>query len=265
MFNFNDNEILTFFLVLVRYTVLFAVMPFFGDAVVPGVVRVLLGTTISFAMFPALVSQGWVNPSEAEVWGSSAGSIIAMTSLEVLFGLCIGFLGRLIFDTLTLGGTLAGTFMGFAMASQVDPLRESQTQTVSQIFTLTGMMVFLAGNGHHLMLQSVLDSYRYVHMGGVHFGPDFSKEIIGLTGHMFRIGLQLAAPIAFSVFVVNVVYGLFSKAMPQLNILVLSFAVTALIGLVVMYLSFPDLVAIVRDLSERVGDTMSRTMRVLGG
>ena len=55
---------------------------------------------------------------------------------------------------------------------------------------------------------------------------------------MIKFGLQLAAPVAVCMFAVNVAFGVLAKAMPQLNILVLSFAVRALVGLVVMFLRF---------------------------
>ena len=74
---------LSFFAVLVRFSVLLAILPFVGDKVVPTPVKVLLSLAMTIALFPMLVARGHVNLGEAAVWGATAGGIVGTIALEV--------------------------------------------------------------------------------------------------------------------------------------------------------------------------------------
>lgn len=256
LFNFSLEEVLSFFAVLVRYSVLMAVLPFVGDRMVPMPVKILLALAISIALYPALVAKGQIVPGEALAWGATTGGIVSTVALEAVYGLVLGYVARLAFEAIQLGGNLAGTFMGFGSANIYDPHQESQTQVVAQLQMTIAMLAFLALDGHHLMLRAALDSYRIVGLGKAGFGQLFSARLIDLTGQVFLFGLSIAAPVTISIFAVNVVFGVMARAMPQLNILALSMSVTALIGIVVMFLSMPQFQAVAGNVLERMADWM---------
>jgi flagellar biosynthetic protein FliR len=246
LFDFSQGEMLSFFAVLVRFSVLMAVLPFVGDRVVPTPVKILLSLAITIALFPMLVARGNINPAQATVWGASAGGIVGTICLEVLVALVLGFTAKLTFEAVNFGGNIVGTFMGFAMAAQYDPHQEAQTEVVAQLQMAIAMLLFLALDGHHLMLRASLSSYQIIGIGGLGgfiktgMNGAFVHRIIELSGDVIKFGLQLAAPIAVCMFGVNVAFGVLAKAMPQLNILVLSLAVSALVGLVVLFLTIPE-------------------------
>jgi flagellar biosynthetic protein FliR len=266
LFNFSQEEMLSFFAVLVRFSVLIAVLPFVGDRVIPTPVKILLSLSITIALFPMLVARGNVNPGDAAIWGATAGGIVGTIALEVLCALILGFTARLAFESIQFGGNLVGTFMGFSTAAQYDPHQESQTQVVAQIQMAIAMLLFLTLDGHHLMLRASLSSYQIVGIGGlagfVHSGMNgaFSQRIIELTGEVIKFGMQLAAPVAVCMFAVNVAFGVLAKAMPALNILVLSFAVTALIGLAVMFLTIPEFQGVVTNIFGLMADWMDSVL-----
>lgn len=263
LFDFSQEEMLSFFAVLVRFSVLFSVLPFVGDKVIPMPVKVLLSLAVTIALFPMLVARGNINPAQAAIWGATAGGIVGTIALEVLCALVLGYTARLSFEAIQFGGNLVGTFMGFSTAAQYDPHQESQTQVVAQIQMAIAMLLFLALDGHHVMLRASLQSYSFVGIGGmagfVKSGMNgaFSARIIQLTGEVVKFGVQLAAPVAVCMFAVNVVFGVLAKAMPQLNILVLSFAVTALIGLLVMLLSVPEFQGAATNVFSLMGEWMN--------
>jgi flagellar biosynthetic protein FliR len=268
LFNLNQitqEELMTFFAVMVRFSVLFALLPFIGDRIVPAPVKVLLAVACTIALFPALVAGGSVRPHEANIWGATTGSIAATIACEVIFGLAMGFTARMLFESISFGGNLIGNFMGFAAASTYDPHQESQTQVIAQIHTAVAMLIFLALDGHHLMLRAALDSYRIVGMGKASVGGITSTRLIEFTGQTIRFGIQLAAPVALSIFAVNVAFGVIAKAMPQLNILVLSFAVTSLVGLAVMLMCVPEFQGAAGAVLSRVGDWMEAVSLSLVG
>lgn len=271
LFNFNQEEMLTFFAVLVRYSVLFAVLPFVGDRYVPAPVKILLALAVTMALFPGLVASGQVRPGEAIAWAATSSGIIGTIAGEAIVALVLGYTARLVFDSVNLGGNLMGGFMGLSMASVYDPEQQSQTQIVAEIQMILAMLLFLVLDGHHLMLRASLQSYGIVGLGGtIHAfsgagsgSSQFSEKLIMLTGQVIRFGLQLAAPVALVLFAINLIFGVLAKAMPQLNILVLSMAVSVLVGLSVMFLSLGEFNAAVSEILEKIGEWMNGMLQAL--
>jgi len=247
------EELITFFGVLVRYGTLAAVLPIVGDRVVPGPVKVLLALALSIVAYPMLIGRGDIKVAETLQWSGDAGRIAVVIGTETLFGLVMGFTARLIFDGINFGANLVGNFMGLSAASTFDPHQETQTQVIAELQVAIATLLFLALDGHHWMLKACLDSYSAVGMGKAGIGQALGSEVTRLTTDVFKIALQLSAPVAVSLFAVNIAFGVLSKAIPQLNVLVLSFAVSALVGLGIMYVTIPE----VHELSTQVISKMT--------
>jgi flagellar biosynthetic protein FliR len=233
--------------------------------VVPGPVKILFATALSLAVFPALVARGEINPAEALRWGASTGGIATTVALEAMFGLVMGYTAKLSFDAINFGGNLMGNFMGFAMASAFDPHQETQSQVVAEIQMALAMLVFLALDGHHLMLRASFDSYKLVGLGQAGIHGVLQARVVALTSQVIQFGIQIAAPVAVSLFAVNVAFGVMAKSMPNLNILVLSMSVSALLGLVIMLFTLPQFQSVTAAILERMGDQMRAVALALGG
>jgi flagellar biosynthesis protein FliR len=265
IFNFNVEEMLTFFAVLVRYSTLFSVLPFVGDRVVPAPIKILLSLMIGITLFPVLVASGQISPRAAGIWGASASGIVGTLTIEVLFGLVVGYSAKLVFDGISFGANLVGNFMGFATASTFDPHQESQTQVVAQIQTALAMLIFLSLDGHHLMLRAALDSYAIVGIGRADFNAVFTHKIVQASGEIFSLGLQMSAPVVISLFAVNVAFGVMGRAMPQFNIFAVSTIASAFLGLVVMFLGFPEFQGLIGNVFSQMGDRMDSIMMAIAG
>jgi flagellar biosynthetic protein FliR len=269
LFNFNQEELLCFFAVLVRYSVLIAVLPFTGDVQVPAAVKILLSLSISIALFPMLLAGGYVRPADAAIWSADAGSLIGTIAMEVIVALILGYTARLAFQAISFGGNLVGNFMGFSIASTYDPNQQSHSQVVAELHMAIAMLIFLAVNGHHMMLRSALQSYSVVGIGGRwiagHAQTVLSQRLIYLCGDVIKFGVQLSAPIAIVTFAVNVIFGVMARAVPQLNILVLSVGISAIIGLVVMFLSMGEFHGVTVNILSRMSDWMDGVLQALAG
>lgn len=255
----------TFFAVFLRFSVLLAVLPFFGEKNIPVPVKILLSLAISLLVFPVILSTGKVNPNDALVWSASASGIVFTVALEVIFALAIGYTAKVIFMAIQLGANAAGTFMGFASAAQFDPFQESQSIVVARVMTSLAMLIFMVIDGHHILLFAALKSFEIVGIGQVVIGGLFNQSLMTFTGEMIRIGFQIAGPIAFSMFLVNIVYGVFAKSIPQMNILVLSFSISAFVGMFVLFFSIPGFSTLTTNMFLNIGEDMGRMMRTMSG
>lgn len=258
IFQLNEEEILCFFAVLVRFTTLVVALPMFGDKFVPSPVKILFGLILSVVIYPGLVANRVINPGDAVVWGATAAGIAMMVAKEVLVGVVLGLTAKVAFDAILFGANLVGTFMGLAAASSFDPHQESHSQVVAELQMAIAMLMFLTLDGHHLMLRAAMDSYAIVGLGAANAGAAFAEHWIAITSQVLKFGLQLSAPVAVCLFAVNLAFGVMAKSMPQANILVLSFSVTIFVGVFVLYLSVPHFGVISGNILERMGDWMGQ-------
>lgn len=265
-FSFDLPQILSFFAVLIRTSVLVAIVPFFGDRVIPTPVKILFSFSLAVILFPALVSRGFIHPEEALVWGGSVFGIASAIASETLFALLIGFAARFAFDAIQFGGSLIGTYMGFAAANQFDPHQESHTQLIAQFHFTIAMLLFITLDGHHLFIQALLESFHIVGVTKANLsGAGIAGHLVKMGGEIIVTGALLSAPMAICIFLINVVFGVLGKAMPQMNVLVLSFGVSSLIGFSMMFLGMPAFEAATRDAFAHAPEHLLTLMRLAGG
>lgn len=263
LMNLSENELLTFFGVLVRVSVLFAVLPFFGDRTIPNMVKVLLSLTVTVAIFPTLIRTNVLRPDDAAVWGTTAFGLVGTIVKEAALGLTLGFVAKVFFEAISVGTEMIGNLMGLATASMYDPHSESQTQVLSRIHTTLAMLLFLALDGHHLLLQTVMDSFKVVNLGALQFTGFAAGQLIDISGEVLRKGIQIASPMILCTMLVYIFYGIFSRALPQVNILVLSLSISAATGLIVMLMSLSEFQDLATDLFARMQVELHEVMRGL--
>jgi flagellar biosynthetic protein FliR len=261
---FSNEDILCFFAVLVRYSILISLMPVTGDRMVPGPVKILLSVAVTFALFPALLSQGWVRPADAKVWGASAVGIVGTIGLEVLSGVLLAFTSRILFDGVSFGANLISSLMGYSAATFFDPHFENQTQVISEFQLTLVMICFLALEGHHILLRAALESYQWVGLGGATIGPHVIERLTSMTSQMIQLGIRISAPIGICIFGVNVGFGVIARTMPQMNVLVLSFAITSLVGFTVLLTGLPEWLNASTQLVAWSGEWMTMMAKAMG-
>jgi flagellar biosynthetic protein FliR len=235
---FNQFQILLFFSALVRVGCLLLVMPIFSDNVIPPTVKVLFSFSLTLILFPVIQAQaGVLSPT---IFDSSIG--IAMVVMrEAIVGLIVGFVAKMFFDAISFGFSYMGMQMGFNMAASYDPHVETSTPVISQFILILCTLIFLSLDSHHVLLQAIAETFKVIPVG---LGAA-SKLVVGYIfdamTDVFWIAVRLAAPMASVIFLVNISFGIVSKAVPQINVMVVSFSVNILIGILVLFLTMPIL------------------------
>ena len=261
----STNELLSFFMVLMRVSTMLMLFPVFGDRAVPAPVKILLSVTFSAILFPILRSSGVLDIAAAEQWSSTTGKLLMVLSSEIMMGLAVGFASQLVFQAVHVAGDFIAQLMGLSMATSYDPHFESQSAMVSQLLGALAMLTFLAVDGHHVLFRAIVESFRLIPLGQLTGSEAFKNSIIHLAGNTLYFGVQLAAPMAACMMLVNIVYGILGKALPQLNILTLSMASSLFIGGVVMLVTYPSLQSGVSGLFTAYFDDLKQFMVAYGG
>lgn len=234
VYNFSENEVLFFFMVLMRMTAFVVSWPVFGVETISSQIKILFALILTMVVFPTL---HWT-PAQAEALQSS---LVLLVAREVFIGISMGYLARLFFFTFRIAGEMISQAMGLSAAAVFNPSLGGQSTSVEQFYTALASMFYLAVNGHHYLIRGLADSLTYLPPAVMSLN---TSQFTGL-GHMIQgimeLGLRFSAPVVVSILVINLVLGVVGKTVPQLNVLVTSFPVNILVGLFLMIITLPML------------------------
>ena len=216
-----------------RITGLLLVAPVFGANVVPRRVKMVLAVTLTLVIAPMVPPAPAMEPFSA---------LALLTALQqVLIGVAIGFAVQVVFDALLLAGQAIAMTMGLGFATLVDPSRGIATPVVGQFFIILGLLMFLAVDGHLLLLHVLADSFRWMPPGPAGIDSVSLATLVAWGGKIFEAGIVIALPAVVGLLVINVALGVVSRAAPQLNLFAVGFPLGMLFGFLMLVLSLPAL------------------------
>jgi flagellar biosynthetic protein FliR len=217
----------------VRIGACFMVAPAFGAGFVPPRTRIVLAGAVALLVVPLIKAPAGIAPF------SPAGFIV--TAQQVLIGAAIGFALQIVFDSVSLGGQLLANSMGLSFAFNVDPVRGASTPVVGQLYAILVMLTFLTLNGHLTLIEVLVDGFRTMPIGLDGLGSDGLWSITLWGAQMFAGALAVALPGVTALMIVNLVFGVMSRAAPTLNLFAVGFPLTLALGLVIILIGLPTL------------------------
>jgi flagellar biosynthetic protein FliR len=222
--------VIFFALVLSRVAGIFSAIPVFGGRSIPLHVKVVIIMMITLVCFPALSITAPVIPADAF-------TLALLVLREVMVGITLGFITRIIFSAVEFSGQIIGMQMGFTISSIIDPSQGTQTQIMSVMQTLLATLLFLSMNIHHLFIRTIVDSFRIIPLGGWHLNAEIIAFLVKGTSDIFILGIRLAAPVMVALLLTSVTLGIMARAFPQMNIFMVSMPLNIGIGFIVLGLT----------------------------
>ena len=210
----------------VRIGACFMVAPIFSAQFVPARVRVLLAVAVSLLVAPL------VPPPSGIAAFSAAGLLV--TVQQVIIGVALGFCIQILFDAVTMGGQLLANSMGLSFAFNIDPMHGTSTPAVGQFYSLLVTLTFLALNGHVILIETLADGFRTLPVGTTGLGTDGIWSLVGWGTQIFSGALAVALPGITALLIVNVAFGVVSRAAPTLNLFSVGFPVSLVCGLIIV-------------------------------
>lgn len=217
----------------VRIGACLMVAPVFGASFVPPRLRIALAAALTLPV-AALV------PGAPDIVLLSVAGVI-VTVQQLLIGAALGFALQLVFDALALGGQLLANGMGLGFAFNLDPLRGVSTPALGQLYVVLGTLTFLALDGHLALLSTLVDSFRGLPIGGAGLDAARLRAVADWGGILFIGGLRVALPGMTALLVINLAFGVMSRAAPSLNLFAVGLPVTLLFGLAIVTLGMPTI------------------------
>jgi flagellar biosynthetic protein FliR len=176
---------------------------------------------------------------------------------EVLIGLIIGFVVNLTFFGLQLAGYYLDTTMGFGMVNILDPNTGAEVPLLGQFNYILALLIFLAINGHHTLILSLIQSFEVVKPGMLFLKKEAVGIFVKAFANMFYLGFKIAIPIMGAIFLVDVALGVIAKLIPQINVFVMGFPIKITLGLLLLILFIPIYIFLVEVALAKSGETFS--------
>ena len=230
-----------YFWPFVRIAALLMVAPVFSATMVAPRVRILVALGLTLVIAPLLPA-----PANAPSPLSLTGALV--TAQQLVIGVAMGLALQVVFDALILAGQATAMSMGLGFAVAIDPQRGVNVPVVSQYFVMLATLVFLALNGHLLIVEAVFESFRALPvLGG---GPDRDGlwQLVSFGSTIFEGALRIALPAMISLLIVNLSFGVISRAAPTLNLFAIGFPITMTLGFLILANTLPGAVTTFVDL-----------------
>lgn len=219
---------------LFRIAALLMSMPLIGTQLVPVRVRLYLSLAIALVLVPTL-------PPMPEVDALSLRALI-LAAEQVLIGVLFGFVLQLFFHLFVVSGQLLSTQMGLGFASMMDPTNGISVPVLGQFFNILAILLFLSMNGHLIVLDILGESFFTLPVGET-LSTNHYWVVAGRLGWVMGAGLLLVLPAIAALLVINVAFGLMTRAAPQLNIFSIGFPMTLVLGLAIVWIGLADFLA----------------------
>nr|WP_030141072.1 flagellar biosynthetic protein FliR [Pseudomonas fluorescens] len=227
-----SSWVASFVLPLFRVTAVLMSMPVFGTTLVPGRVRLYLALAITVVIAPGLPPMPPVNALDLNA--------LMLVAEQILIGALLGFSLQLFFQAFVVAGQIISIQMGMAFASMIDPTNGVNTAVIGQFLTMLVTLLFLAMNGHLVVFEVLTESFTTMPVGSAMLVNHF-WEIAGKLGWVLGAAMVLVLPAITALLVVNIAFGVMTRAAPQLNIFSIGFPLTLVLGMVIFWVSLGDI------------------------
>lgn len=238
MITFSEAQILGWLAALLmplfRLLGLFTSAPLLSSRSVP--VRYRVGAAVCLAILAAPLAQ---QPAPA----FHDPDFPALLAAEVMIGLSIGLVCRMLLASVEMAGEIIGLQMGFSFAAFFDPTTSNNANAIGRLFNAVSMTAFAVINGPLLLVAATMTSIeRLPAQAGV---QQFMArlDIGAVIGQVFELGLLMALPYMTLLLFVNLSLGLISRVAPQLNVFAIGFPITIGSGLLLLTMGLPMLYA----------------------
>lgn len=233
----NTPYFLALFFIFLRVTSFFIITKVFFPKGTPKILKAMFSLIFSFALL------GGIDYESIKEITSNYYLIIYMF-FEVTNGLILGLISNIAFEVLLMAGSLIDVHIGLSMVNTIDPNSEASTTITGNLLHYVALVIFFIVDGHHMLIKSLIESLILLPIGKGLFYGDTMMTMIGIIGNYFVIGLKIAIPIVLIIILADVSMGLISRAVPQINVMILGMPVKMLIGIIAISISLPIIIKI---------------------
>jgi flagellar biosynthetic protein FliR len=196
-------------LVFTRVGSVMALLPGFGEQMIPA--RVRLAAALAFTLVVAPI----VAPQYLAV--DAARPFHLLLLIEAGVGLMLGLAIRLLAMALQLAGSVAAQSTALAQIAGAGATPDPMP-AIGNILMLAGVTLAIVADLHVKAALAMAGSYEILPIGAALPAADVAAWGTARVAMAFALGFSLAAPFVIGAFVYNLALGAINRAMPQLMV-----------------------------------------------
>lgn len=185
--------------------------------------------------------------------------------LELGIGLVLGFVMRVVFSVVQIGGEVIDTQMGMTMAQIYDASSQANLSVSASLLNILLILDFFAENGHYTLMRLLTTSGELVPYGAAALGDGVYAYVIELFLACMLLAVKLAMPILAAELLGEVGMGVLMKAIPQINAFVINIELKVIIGLLLFFLLLTPINEFLLELESGMLSELGRILRLIGG
>lgn len=207
--------------------------PLLGHSTVPRTVKLGLAALLTVLLAPSLPPLPAV-----PVWSWAGLGVIVE---QILVGAAIGLALRVMFAAVMAAGDFAGLQMGLAFATFISPDTGANTMILARLFYIISLLMFLALNGHLMVIQALAFSFQVLPVGYAGLDAEGFAMLARYGGTIFSAGLLLALPLITALLITNLTLGILNRSAPQMTVFSVGFPASLTLGLFLLAVLMTDL------------------------
>ena len=243
-----------FLLIFIRVGVILFILPFFNSRTIPTLSKVGLSFIMAILIYP-------VTEQQLTAFPTTVLGVAHLVAGELVVGMILGLLVQVFFEGVRIMGQLVGFQTGFAITNILDPQSGTQVSILSNMAYLMAMVLFLVLNGHHILLNALRESFDIIRVGGLSLNRLMLTELVKHSGDMFIIGIKIGAPAIAALIIAKVIFGLITKLIPQMNIIIVAFPIQIVVGLLFFGISLRLLLVFMEKFLANLDTVLINTMK----
>lgn len=256
IYQLTEAQVLFFGLVLLRMLAFVFSSALFSLPAINVTVKILFSLVLALCLYPTI-------PGIASVADGMQGDLPLLAAREALIGLVLGFLTRIFFFALSMVGEIASVSIGLASAQMYNPMADAHGGVLEQLHVLLGSLLFLLLGGHHVMISALAQSFEMIPLATLSMKTGPLAEMALFGRDLLVLTLKMSAPVLVAILIANMAMAILGRAVPQLNVLVTSFPVTIMLGLVVLLISLPLMIFEMNGLVDLTATKLMQVMKTL--
>ncbi|WP_234119886.1 fused FliR family export protein/FlhB family type III secretion system protein [Clostridium hydrogenum] len=231
----NITYFTSLFLIFLRVFAFFIALGIIFPQSFPNTGKMILSMALAFFIAP------YINLSNATVLNN--GLVYMWQCMcEILTGLILGFFANLIFVCARIGGQFIDFQMGFSMMSAYDPTTQTNASIMERLFNLFAVVLFFTIDGHIMLIKELVNSFAAVKLGTFVINDQSVMVAFNVFTQFFIIGIRIALPIILVLLMADLILGIVSRTVPQLNVMVLGVPIKILLGLACIIMILPIII-----------------------
>lgn len=250
------QNVQVFILLFVRMLGIFILTPFFGARNVPTIFKIGLG------FFAAIIVFDVTGPVNLQINNIFDYFIVVLS--EFIVGLVIGLASMIAFSAIHLAGQLIDYQLGFGLVNILDIHSETQVPLMGNFIYILTILIFMLMNGHYIIFTMLAKSVDIIPIGKVVFDlSGMSQVLTKMVSDMFTLGFRISVPIILTTILTDLVLGIISRTIPQLNVFMIGMPAKIFVGIFTLIIMLPMYLAIIDFLFNGMNADIFKLMKFM--